>query len=116
MARFEQEMRKRASLFFAGHGDGAFWANEGTDTAAFAVIVVDFNMAGLLISGDAQIRAKVAAQVAAAAEIVSQAPARFHYCRLFVKTRFDLIQLFGMLLLMPALDFQFTWFSHIVFQ
>ena len=62
-------------LFVAGHGDGTFGTDEGADSAAFAEIVVDFNVAGLLVSGNAEIRAKVAAQVATPAEIVPEAPA-----------------------------------------
>jgi hypothetical protein len=65
-------------LLFAGHGDGTFGTDEGTDSAAFAEIIIDFNVAGLLVSGNAEIRAKVAAQVAAPAEIVSKAPACLH--------------------------------------
>jgi hypothetical protein len=102
-------------LFVAGHGYGPFGTNEGADAAAFAVIVIDFNVAGLLVSRDAQVRAKISAQVAAAAEIVSKAPARLHHRCLFIKPRFDLIRIFGLLLLGPALDFQFTWFSHPAF-
>ncbi len=102
-------------LFFAGHGDGTLGTDEGTDPAAFAEIVIDFNVAGLLVSRDAQVRAKISAQVAAAAEIVSKAPACLHDRRLLVKPGFDLIQIFGMLLLVPAFDFQFTGFSHCYF-
>jgi hypothetical protein len=103
-------------LFFAGHGDGPFGTDEGADAAAFAEIIIDFNVAGLLVSRDAQVRAKISAQVAAAAEIVSKAPARLHDRRLFVKPRFDLIQVFGVPLLMPSFDFQFTGFNHFIFQ
>jgi hypothetical protein len=103
-------------LFFAGHGDGTLRTNEGADAAALAKIVVDLNVAGLLISGDAKIRAKIAAQVAAAAEIVSKAPARFHDRRLLIKTGFDLVKVFGVPLFVPAPDFQFTSFSHLLFQ
>ena len=101
-------MTKRQRLFFAGHSDGTFGTDEGADPAAFAEIIIDFNVAGLLVSGDAEIRAKVAAQVAAPAEIVPEAPACLHNCRLFVKPWFDLIQVFSVLLLRTALDFQFT--------
>jgi hypothetical protein len=65
-------------LLFAGHGDGPFGTDEGADSTAFAVIVVDFDVAGLFVPGNAEIRAKVAAQVAAPAEIVSKAPACLH--------------------------------------
>jgi len=99
-------------LFFAGHGDGALGTNEGADTAAFAEIVVDLNVPGFLVSGDAEIRAEIAAQVAAAAKIIPKAPARLHHRCLLVKTRVDLIQVFSELILMPAPDFQFTRFSH----
>jgi len=58
-------------LFVAGHGDGALGADEGADAAAFTVIVIDFNVAGLLVSRDAEIRAEIAAQVAAPAEVIS---------------------------------------------
>ena len=102
-------------LFFAGHGDGPFGSDEGADAAAFAVIVIDFNVTGLLVSGDTEIRAKIAAQIAASAEVVSEAPACLHDRRLLVKPGFDLIQIFGMLLLVPAFDFQFTGFSHCYF-
>ena len=105
-------MKKRPRLFFAGHGDGTFGTDEGADAAAFAKVVVDLNVAGLLISGDAEIRAKVAAQVAAAAEIIPKAPARLHDRCLLIKTRFDMVKAFGVLLFTPAPDFQFTWFSH----
>jgi hypothetical protein len=103
-------------LFFAGHGDGTLGTDEGTDPAAFAEIVIDFNVAGLLVSGDAEIRAKITAQVAASAKVVPKAPARLHDRRLFVKPRFDLIQVFGVPLLVPAFDFQFTGFNHFIFQ
>ena len=99
-------------LFFAGHGDGALGTNEGADTAAFAEIIVDLNVAGFFVSGDAKIRAKIAAQVAAAAKIVPEAPACLHHRGLLVKTRLDLFQFFGMLLFVPALYFQFTGFGH----
>ena len=105
-------MKKRPTLFFAGHGDGALGTDEGADSAAFAEIVIDLNVAGLLVSGDAKIRAKIAAQVAAAAEIIPKAPARLHDRCLLVKTRFDMVKFFGVLLFVPAPDFQFTWFSH----
>jgi hypothetical protein len=103
---------KRPRLFFAGHGDGTLGTDEGADTAALAKVVIDLNVAGLLISGDAEIRAKIAAQVAAAAEIIPKAPARLHDRCLLIKTRFDMVKFFGVLLFTPAPDFQFTWFSH----
>ena len=112
MVRFTLKVKKRSSLFFSGHGDGTFGTDEGTDPAALAEIVIDFNVAGRLISGDAKIRAKIAAQIAAAAEIVPKAPARLHDRCLLVEARFDLIQIFGMRLFAPAPDFQFTRFSH----
>jgi hypothetical protein len=105
-------MKKRASLFFAGHGDGALRADEGTDAAAFAEIVVNLNVTRLFIPGDAEIRAKIAAEVAAAAKIIPEAPSGLHHRCLFVKTRFDLTRLFVMLLSGSAPDFQFTRFSH----
>jgi hypothetical protein len=103
-------------LLFAGHGDGTLGTDEGADAAAFAEIVIDFNVAGLLISGDAEIRAKIAAQIAASAEIVPKAPARLQDRCLLVKTRFDVVKVFGVLLLVPAPDFQFARFSHFIFQ
>jgi len=105
-------MKKRPRLFFAGHGDGTLRTNEGADTAALAKVVVNLNVAGLLISGYAKIRAKIAAQVAAAAEIVPKAPTRFHDRCLLIKTWFDLVKVFGVLIFVPAPNFQFTWFSH----
>jgi len=105
-------MAKRPRLFFAGHGDGTLRTNEGADTAAFAKVVVDLNVAGLLISGDAKIRAEIAAQVAAAAEIVSKAPTRLHDRCLLIETGFDVVKFFGVLLFVPAPDFQLTGFSH----
>jgi len=69
-------------------------------------------VACLLISGDAEIRAKVAAQVAAAAKIIPKAPARLHHRCLLVKSRFDLSQVFSERIFMPAPDFQFARFSH----
>ena len=99
-------------LLFAGHGDGPFGTDEGADAAAFAEIVIDFNVAGLRIPGNAEIRTEVAAQVAGAAKIIPKAPARLHDRRFFIKTRFDLIQIFGVRLLVPAPDFQFARFSH----
>jgi hypothetical protein len=78
LVRFTLEVTKRLSLLFSGHGDGTFGTDEGADSTAFAEIIIDFNVAGLLVSGNAEIRAKVAAQVAAPAEIVSEAPARLH--------------------------------------
>ena len=105
-------LKKKPPLFVAGHGDGALRADERADSTAFAEIVIDFNVAGLLVSGDAKIGAKIAAQVAAAAEIIPKAPARLQdRCRL-VKTGFDLVKVFGGLLFVPARDFQFTWFGH----
>jgi hypothetical protein len=103
-------------LFFAGHGDGTLGADEGTDPAAFAEIVIDFYVAGLLVSRDAQVRAKISAQVAAAAEIVSKAPACLHDRRLLVEPGFDPVKVFGVLLFVLAFDFQFTGFSHFIFQ
>jgi hypothetical protein len=108
-------MTKRPRLFFAGHGDGTLGTDEGADTAALAKVVIDLNVAGLLISGDAEIRAKIAAQVAAAAEIIPKAPARLQDRCLLVKTRFDLVKFFSVLLFVTAPDFQFTWFSHFSF-
>jgi hypothetical protein len=105
-------MTNKQRLFFAGHGDGTLGTDEGADSAAFAEIIIDFNVAGLLVSGNAEIRAKIAAQVTAAAEIVPQAPARLRDRRLLIKTWFDLIQTFSVLIFVPAPDFQFTWFSH----
>lgn len=72
-------------------------------------------MAGLFVSGDTKVRAKIAAQVTAATEIVPKAPARLQDSRLFIETRFDLVKIFGMLFFTPAPDFQFTWFSHFLF-
>jgi hypothetical protein len=69
-------------------------------------------MTRLLIPGNAEIRAKVAAQVTAAAEIVSEAPARLHDRCLLVKTGFDPVKIVGVLLFVPASYFQFTWLSH----
>jgi hypothetical protein len=69
-------------------------------------------MACLFIPGNAEIRAKVAAQVAAAAEIISKAPARLLDCRLLLKTRFDLVKSFSVPLFRPVPDLQFTSFSH----
>jgi hypothetical protein len=99
-------------LLFAGHGDGALRTDERADSAAFAEIVIDFNVAGLLVSGDAKIRAKIAAQVTTAAGIIAKAPARLHDRCLLVKTRFDVVEFFGVLLFVSAPDFQFTGFSH----
>jgi len=112
LVRYTPAMKKRPRLFFAGHGDGTLGTDEGTDTAALAKVIVDLNVAGLLISGDAEVRTEIAAQVAAAAEIIPKAPARLHDRCLLIKTRFDMVKVFGVLLLMPAPDFQFTWFSH----
>ena len=112
LVRYTPEMTKRPRLFFAGHGDGTLGTDEGADTAALAKVVIDLNVAGLLISGDAEIRAKIAAQVAAAAEIIPKAPARLQDRCLLVKTRFDLVKFFSVLLIVTAPDFQFTWFSH----
>jgi len=112
LVRYTPETTKRPRLFFAGHGDGTLGTDEGADTAALAKVVIDLNVAGLLISGDAEIRAKIAAQVAAAAEIIPKAPARLQNRCLLVKTRFDMVKFFGVLLFTPAPDFQFTWFSH----
>ena len=113
LVRYTPEMTKRRLLlFFAGHGDGALGTDEGADTAALAKVIVDLNVAGLLISGDAKIRAKIAAQIAASAEIIPKAPARLQDRCLLVKTRFDVVKVFGVLLFAPAPDFQFTWFSH----
>jgi len=103
-------------LFFAGHGDGPFGTDKGADPAAFAEFIVDHDVACFFIPGDAEIRAEVAAEVAAAAEIVPKAPACLHDRCLFVKTRFDVIQVFGMLLLLPVLDFMFAGFSHFFYQ
>jgi hypothetical protein len=103
-------------LFVAGHGDGALGTDEGADAAAFAEIIVDFYVAGLLVSGDAKIRTKISAQVAAPAEIVPKAPARFHDRCLLIEAWFDLVKVLGVPILVPAPDFQFTWFSHFVFQ
>jgi len=99
-------------LFFSGHSDGALGTDERADSAAFAKVVVNLNVAGLLISGDAKIRAKVAAQVATSAKIVPKAAARLHDRRLLIKTRLDLVKVFGGLLFLPVPDFQFTRFSH----
>jgi len=115
LGRYTPEMTKTPPLFFAGHGDGTLRTNEGADAAALAKIVVDLNVAGLLISGDAEIRAKIAAQVATAAEIVPKAAARLHDRSLLIKTWFDLVKVFGVLLFAPAPDFQLAWFSHFFF-
>ncbi len=115
LVSYTPEMTKRPPLFFAGHGDGALGANEGADAAALAKVVIDNNMTRFFIPGDAEIRAKIAAQVAAAAKIVPKAPARLRDRCLLIKTRFDMVKVFCVLLLMPAPDFQFTWFSHFSF-
>ena len=112
LVRYTPAMKKGPRLFFTGHGDGTLGTDEGADSAAFAKVVVDLNVAGLLISGDAKIRAKIAAQIAASAEIIPKAPARLQDRCLLVKTRFDVVKVFGVLLFAPAPDFQFTWFSH----
>jgi hypothetical protein len=112
LVRYTPAMKKRPRLFFAGHGDGTLGTDEGADSAAFTKVVVNLNVAGLLISGDAKIRAKIAAQIAASAEIIPKAPARLHDRCLLIKTWFDMVKVFGVLLFVPAPDFQFTWFTH----
>jgi hypothetical protein len=99
-------------LFFTGHGDGTLRTDERADSAAFAKVVVDLNVAGLLISGNTKIGAKIPAQVATAAEIIPKAPARLHDRCLLIETGFGPVKVFGVPLFVPAPDFQFTWFSH----
>lgn len=51
------------TALFPLHGNSALRADEGADTAAFAVVEVDLYETGLGMAGNAQIRAEVPAKL-----------------------------------------------------
>jgi hypothetical protein len=75
------------SLHRNNHLNGTFGANYGTDATPFTRLVGNFQLPGLFVSHDSQIRAEKLAQVAALALIVYQAPLRLHHCRRFIEAR-----------------------------
>lgn len=81
-------------LVLSFHADSLSGTDKGTDAAALAVIQVDLNTAGCIF-GDAQFGAYQAAQIAAVAGMVAQAPPGLLHCLLFTKygfiVRFDAV-------------------------
>ena len=73
-------------LLLVDHADRPFGANEGANAAAFAKIIINLDVPGPLVSGDAEIRAKIPAQVTAPAEVVDETPAGLHDSRFLIQT------------------------------
>jgi hypothetical protein len=99
-------------LLIPHHCDGALRADEGTNAAALAVVIVDLNVPGVFIPGNAKIGTKEPTKVTASAGVVYKASARLHDCRLFIKAWFDMVRVPRRFILGSAPHFQRARFSH----
>ena len=89
-------------LLLLNHSDSPFRANEGADAAAFAVVVIDFDVSRHFIPCNAEVRTKVPAKITASAEVINKTAACLFDGRLLIETRFSVTGLIRSLLWLPA--------------
>ena len=89
-------------LLLLNHSDSPLGANEGADAAAFAVVVIYFEVSRHFIPRNAEVRTKVPAKITASAEVIDKTAVCLFDGRLLIETGFRVAGLVRILLWLPA--------------